>query len=71
MRQKTTSIQTKKVARVRNEAASDYFEIIEFPASETERSRIELQPSVVADPAALEKRLQDAALAEPEESHLN
>jgi Domain of unknown function (DUF927) len=68
MRQKTTSIQIKKVARVRDKATSDYFEIIEFPVSDNERSRLELPPSVVADPTALEKRLRDAGAILPKKN---
>jgi hypothetical protein len=68
MRQKTTSIQIKKVARVRDKATSDYFEIIEFPVSDTERSRLELPPSVIADPTALEKHLRDAGAILPKKN---
>ena len=40
MRKIVKPIQIKKVARVRDKATGDYFEIIEFPVSNTERSRI-------------------------------
>jgi putative DNA primase/helicase len=68
MTQKTTPIRIKKVARVRDKATSDYFEIIEFSVSDTERSRIELAPSIVADPTALEKRLRDAGAILPKKN---
>ena len=66
--QKRMPIRIKKVTRVRDKATSGYFEIIEFPVSETERSRIELPPSTVADPAALEKRLRDAGAVLPKKN---
>ena len=58
-------IKIRKVARVRDKATGDYFEIIEFPLSNTERSRIELAPSVVVDASAFERRLRDAGAILP------
>jgi putative DNA primase/helicase len=43
----------------------DYFEIIEFPVSNTERLRIELPPSVVAEVSAFERRLRHAGAILP------
>ena len=65
MRKTTKAIQIRKVARVRDKATGDYFEIIEFPVSNTERSRIELPPSVVVDISAFERRLRDAGAILP------
>jgi len=42
MRKTTKQIQIRKVARVKDKTTSDYFEIIEFPVSNMERSRIDL-----------------------------
>ncbi len=58
-------VEIKKVARVRDKATGDYFEIIEFPVSSTERGRLELPPSVVVDASALERRLRDAGAILP------
>jgi len=60
MKKTTKPIEIKKVARVRDKATGDYFEVIEFPVSSTERSRLELPPSVVVDVSAFERRLRDA-----------
>jgi putative DNA primase/helicase len=65
MRRIMKPIQIKKIARVRDKATGDYFEIVEFPVSATERSRLELPPSVVVDPGAFEKRLRDAGAILP------
>jgi uncharacterized protein (DUF927 family) len=65
MRKTMKPIQIKKVARVRDKATGDYFEIIEFPVSNTERSRIELPPSAVVDGSAFERRLRDAGAILP------
>lgn len=61
-------IQIRKVARVRDKATGDYFEIVEFPVSNTERSRIELPPSVVVDVSAFERRLRDAGAILPKDN---
>ena len=55
----------RKIARVRDKATGDYFEIIEFPVSQTEKSRLELPPSVVVDLSAFERRLRDAGAILP------
>lgn len=60
MRKPKKPIQIRKIARIRDKATGDYFEIVEFPVSATERSRLELPPSVVVDTGAFEKRLRDA-----------
>lgn len=65
MRKTTKPIEIRKVARVRDKATGDYFEVIEFPVSNTERSRIELPPSVVVDTSAFERRLRDAGALLP------
>jgi hypothetical protein len=65
MRKTTKPIQIRKVACVRDKATGGYFEIIEFPVSNTERSRIELPPSVVVDTTAFERRLRDAGAILP------
>lgn len=57
MKKTLKPIEIKKVARVRDKATGDYFEVIEFPVSSTERSRLELPPSVVVDVSAFERRL--------------
>lgn len=65
MRMSKKPIQTRKVARVRDKATGNYFEIIEFPVSSTERAHIELPPSVVVDASAFERRLRDAGAILP------
>jgi putative DNA primase/helicase len=65
MRKPTKPIQIRKIARIRDKATGDYFEIVEFPVSATERSRLELPPSVVVDTGAFEKRLRDAGAILP------
>jgi hypothetical protein len=65
MKKSTKPIQIRKVARIRDKAYGDYFEIIEFHVSQTERSRIELPPSVVVDTGAFERRLRDAGAILP------
>ena len=65
MRKPKKLIQIRKIARIRDKATGDYFEIVEFPVSATERSRLELPPSVVVDPGAFEKRLRDAGAILP------
>ena len=65
MKKTTKLTEIKKVARVRDKATGDYFEIIEFPVSSTERSRLELPPSVVVDASAFERRLRDAGAILP------
>jgi hypothetical protein len=65
MRQTAKPVQIRKVARVRDKATGNYFEVIEFPVSDTERVRIEPPPSVVVDPGAFERRLRDAGAILP------
>jgi hypothetical protein len=65
MRKTTKPIQIRKVARVRDKATGDYFEIVEFLVSNTERSCIELPPNVVVDLSAFERRLRDAGAILP------
>jgi len=65
MKKTTKPTEIKKVARVRDKATGDYFEVIEFPVSSTERSRLELPPSVVVDVSAFERRLRDAGAILP------
>jgi putative DNA primase/helicase len=65
MRKPKKPIQIRKIARIRDKATGDYFEIVEFPVSATERSRLELPPSVVVDAGAFEKRLRDAGAILP------
>ena len=65
MKKISKPIEIKKVARVRDKATGDYFEVIEFPVSSTERSRLELPPSVVVDASAFERRLRDAGAVLP------
>ena len=67
MRKTMKPIKIRKVARVRDKATGDYLEIIEFPVSTTERSRIELPPSVVVDTSAFERRLRDAGAILPKD----
>lgn len=54
-----------KIARVRDKATGDYLEVIEFPISHTEKSRLELPPSAVVDLSAFERRLRDAGAILP------
>ena len=68
MKKTARPTEIKKVARVRDKATGDYFEVIEFPVSSTERSRLELPPSVVVDASALERRLRDAGAVLPRHS---
>jgi putative DNA primase/helicase len=56
-----------KIARVRDKALDRYVEVIEFPVSTTETSRLELPPSVINDPVAFEKRLRDAGALLPKD----
>ena len=65
MRKPTKPIQISKIARIRDKATGDYFEVVEFPVSATERSRLELPPSVVVDTGAFERRLRDAGAILP------
>lgn len=65
MKKAPKMIPVRKVARVRDKATGGYFEIIDFPVSEVERARLELPPSVVTDPGALERRLRDAGAILP------
>jgi hypothetical protein len=55
----------KKIARIRDKATEKYLEVIEFPTSESDVSRLELPPSVVNEPGALEKQLRDAGAILP------
>src|ERR1700690_4248704 len=65
MRRPKKPIQIRKIARIRDKSTGDYFEIVEFSVSATERSRLELPPSVVVDTGAFEKRLRDAGAILP------
>ena len=55
----------KKIARIRDKATEKYLEVIEFPTSKSDVSRLELPPSVVNEPGALEKQLRDAGAILP------
>jgi hypothetical protein len=49
----------KKITRLRDKATGQYLEVIEFPISKTNVSRLKLPPSVVSEPGAFGKRLRD------------
>ena len=68
MRMTAKPAQIRKVARIRDKATGNYFEVIEFPVSDTERVRIELPPSVIVDPGAFERRLRDAGAILPKKN---
>jgi hypothetical protein len=68
MRTTAKPVQIRKVARIRDKATGYYFEVIEFPVSDTERVRIELPPSVIVDPGAFERRLRDAGAILPKKN---
>jgi len=54
-----------KIARVHDKSKGTYLDIIQFPISNSETSRLELLPSVVNDHSALTKRLRDAGAILP------
>ena len=54
-----------KIARINDKATRTYLEVIEFPVSDIEVSRLELLPSVANDLGALEDRLRDAGAILP------
>ena len=55
----------RKIARVHDKSKGTYLDIIQFPISNSETSRLELLPSVVNDHSALTKRLRDAGAILP------
>lgn len=63
----TKKLAIKKIARIRDEAAGKYLEVVGFPVSLTNLSRLELPPSVVNDPKAFEKHLRDAGAMLPKD----
>jgi Domain of unknown function (DUF927) len=57
----------RKVARIEDKATGKYLEVIEFPISDLQSRRLELLPSTVNDPKAMERELLDAgAVLEPD-----
>jgi len=65
---KSTTLRVRKIARIHDKASETYLEVIEFPISESERSCLELPPSVVAnDPSGFENKLRDAGAILPKE----
>jgi putative DNA primase/helicase len=65
---KGKTLRIHKVARIHDKASETYFEVIEFPTSESERRRLELPPSIVAnDPSGFENKLRDAGAILPKE----
>jgi hypothetical protein len=68
MRMTAKPVQIRKLARIRDKATGNYFEVIEFPVSDTERVRIELPPSVIVDPGAFERRPRDAGAILPKKN---
>src|SRR3981081_2449361 len=57
----------RKVARIHDKATNTYLEVIKFNVSESERSTLELAPSIVNDLNQFEKQLRDAGAILPKE----
>ena len=58
-----------KIARINDKSATKYYEVIEFPISESETGTVELPPSVVNDRSALEKNLRDKGAVLPKDEN--
>jgi hypothetical protein len=57
----------RKIARIEDKATGQFLEEIEFPVSPTEVRRLELLPSVVADPSKFEGSLIDRGAILPDD----
>jgi hypothetical protein len=57
----------RKVARIHDKATDKYLEVVEFPISDSKKSTLQLQPSVVIKPSALENELRDAGAILPKD----
>jgi len=64
---KHPGISIRKIARIEDRATGKYFEVIEFPISDSKTGRLELVPSVINDLDAFGKRLRDAGAVLPKD----
>ena len=62
---KNNTASIRKIARVLDKATGTYLDVIEFPISESKKSKLELLPSIVTDHSAFEKKLRDAGAVLP------
>ena len=63
----TNGTAIRKIARIQDKATGKYLEVIEFPVSDWNNSRLELPPSVVNDAKAFAKELRDAGAILPKD----
>src|SRR5262249_32261681 len=57
----------RKIARIHDKSNNTYLDVIQFPISNCETSRLELLPSVVNDHSAFSKKLRDAGAVLPKD----
>ena len=55
----------RKIARIHDKATDKYLEVVEFPISDSKKSTLQLQPSVVIKRSAFENELRDAGAILP------
>ena len=55
----------RKIARIHDKATDKYLELVEFPISDSKKSTLQLQPSVVIKRSAFENELRDAGAILP------
>src|SRR5580704_7879516 len=63
----TNGTAIRKIARIQDKATGKYLEVIEFPVSDWNNSRLELSPSVVNEAKAFAKDLRDAGAILPKD----
>ena len=63
----TETHRIRKIARIHDKANDTYLDVIKFPISETETSKLELLPSVVNERRIFERRLRDAGAVLPKD----
>ena len=57
----------RKIARIHDKAKNTYLEAVEFPVSESVVDRVELAPSIIANPSRLGDELRDAGAILPKD----
>ena len=67
---KNSDLDIRKVARIKDKATSKFLEVIEFAVSDTERTCIELPPSVVNSPVSFANELLDAGAILPKDDNV-
>ena len=65
-----SDLDVRKIARIKDKATSKYLEVIEFAVSNTERTCIELPPSVVNSPVSFGNELLDAGAILPKDDNV-